>query len=195
MSSLRARPGRTTSEYLNATKKTDVHPRRDHRVRSEDKERKISARGFPAVDHSYSESCTPTRNDHTHEGGTHEEGFRAALTTLVNKYARERAPQGEGRENLTGDRHPRGPGRHLDQAAVNLSSRARPRPSSATPKRSLRAEGDGDQLTDWFDRKSESGSRHHASRPAAAARMAAVRGARADRRRTSRGAGCRQLKD
>ena len=40
----------------------------------------------------------------THEGGTHEEGFRAALTTLVNKFARGVEPaQGEGGPNLSGD--------------------------------------------------------------------------------------------
>ena len=41
--------------------------------------------------HDYTESVYTFANTiNTHEGGTHEEGFRAALTTLVNKYARER---------------------------------------------------------------------------------------------------------
>jgi DNA gyrase subunit B len=39
----------------------------------------------------------------THEGGTHEEGFRAALTTLLNKYARQTNLLKEKDENLTGD--------------------------------------------------------------------------------------------
>ena len=38
---------------------------------------------------SYTESVHTFANTiNTHEGGTHEEGFRAALTTLVNKFAR-----------------------------------------------------------------------------------------------------------
>ena len=87
---------------------------------------------------AYTESVYTFANTiNTHEGGTHEEGFRAALTTVVNKYAtREEAAQGEGRQALR-RRHPRGPGRdHLGQAAASRSSRARPRPSSATPRRS-----------------------------------------------------------
>ncbi len=39
----------------------------------------------------------------THEGGTHEEGFRAALTTLVNKFARDWGILKEKDANLTGD--------------------------------------------------------------------------------------------
>ncbi|MGW4208163.1 DNA topoisomerase (ATP-hydrolyzing) subunit B [Lentzea sp. NPDC004789] len=39
----------------------------------------------------------------THEGGTHEEGFRAALTRVVNEYAREKKVLKEKDANLTGD--------------------------------------------------------------------------------------------
>ena len=39
----------------------------------------------------------------THEGGTHEEGFRAALTALVNKFARDWGILKEKDANLTGD--------------------------------------------------------------------------------------------
>lgn len=39
----------------------------------------------------------------THEGGTHEEGFRAALTRVVNEYAREKKLLKEKDTNLTGD--------------------------------------------------------------------------------------------
>ncbi|AGF71023.1 DNA topoisomerase (ATP-hydrolyzing) subunit B [Corynebacterium halotolerans] len=39
----------------------------------------------------------------THEGGTHEEGFRAALTTLMNKYARDHRLIKEKDPKLTGD--------------------------------------------------------------------------------------------
>ncbi|QFU85244.1 DNA topoisomerase (ATP-hydrolyzing) subunit B [Amycolatopsis sp. YIM 10] len=39
----------------------------------------------------------------THEGGTHEEGFRAALTRIVNAYAREKKLLKEKDSNLTGD--------------------------------------------------------------------------------------------
>ncbi len=39
----------------------------------------------------------------THEGGTHEEGFRAALTRVVNAYARDKRLLKEKDANLTGD--------------------------------------------------------------------------------------------
>ena len=52
----------------------------------------------------YSESVHTFANTiNTHEGGTHEEGFRAALTSLVNKYARDKKLVKEKDPNLTGD--------------------------------------------------------------------------------------------
>ena len=52
----------------------------------------------------YSESVHTFANTiNTHEGGTHEEGFRAALTSVVNKYAKDRKLLKEKDANLTGD--------------------------------------------------------------------------------------------
>jgi DNA gyrase subunit B len=52
----------------------------------------------------YSESVHTFANTiNTHEGGTHEEGFRAALTTVVNKYAKDKKMLKEKDTNLTGD--------------------------------------------------------------------------------------------
>jgi len=44
-----------------------------------------------------------TNNIHTHEGGTHEAGFRTALTRVINDYARKSGLIKEDEENLTGD--------------------------------------------------------------------------------------------
>ncbi|MFC4111096.1 DNA topoisomerase (ATP-hydrolyzing) subunit B [Nonomuraea zeae] len=54
---------------------------------------------------SYSESVYTFANTiNTAEGGTHEEGFRAALTTIVNRYAREQKFLKEGKDdNLSGE--------------------------------------------------------------------------------------------
>lgn len=53
---------------------------------------------------SFSESVHTYANTiNTHEGGTHEEGFRAAMTSLINRYAREKSIIKEKDDNLTGD--------------------------------------------------------------------------------------------
>jgi DNA gyrase subunit B len=53
---------------------------------------------------TYAESVYTFANTiNTHEGGTHEEGFRAALTGVVNKYARDKKLLKEKEDNLTGD--------------------------------------------------------------------------------------------
>ncbi|MCV7192196.1 DNA topoisomerase (ATP-hydrolyzing) subunit B [Mycolicibacterium brumae] len=52
----------------------------------------------------YSESVHTFANTiNTHEGGTHEEGFRAALTSIVNKYAKDKKLLKDKDPNLTGD--------------------------------------------------------------------------------------------
>jgi DNA gyrase subunit B len=52
----------------------------------------------------YTESVYTFANTiNTHEGGTHEEGFRAALTTTVNRYARDKKLLKEKDAALTGD--------------------------------------------------------------------------------------------
>ncbi|WP_267423281.1 MULTISPECIES: DNA topoisomerase (ATP-hydrolyzing) subunit B [unclassified Curtobacterium] len=91
-------------EYLGAQKKADlVHPDVIG-FESEDTERKIALEVAMQWNTSYQESVHTFANTiNTHEGGTHEEGFRAALTTLVNRYAREAKIIKEKDDNLTGD--------------------------------------------------------------------------------------------
>jgi DNA gyrase subunit B len=53
---------------------------------------------------TYAESVYTFANTiNTHEGGTHEEGFRAALTSVINRYARDKKLLKEKDDNLTGD--------------------------------------------------------------------------------------------
>jgi DNA gyrase subunit B len=52
----------------------------------------------------YSEAVLAFANNiHTHEGGTHLEGFRSALTRVVNDYARRKGILKEKDENLSGE--------------------------------------------------------------------------------------------
>ena len=53
---------------------------------------------------SYQESIFSFANNiNTHEGGTHMQGFRSALTRTLNKYAREKGFLKEKEENLEGE--------------------------------------------------------------------------------------------
>jgi DNA gyrase subunit B len=91
-------------KHLNASKKNEpVHPEVIE-FESEDTVRHISVEVAMQWTTAYSESVHTYANTvNTHEGGTHEEGFRAALTKLVNDYARGRGLLKEKDENLTGD--------------------------------------------------------------------------------------------
>jgi DNA gyrase subunit B len=91
-------------KHLNASKRTEmVHPEIID-FESEDTERKISLEIAMQWTGAYSESVHTYANTiNTSEGGTHEEGFRSALTTLINRYAREKNLLKEKDENLTGE--------------------------------------------------------------------------------------------
>ncbi len=91
-------------KHLNAAKRAEmVHPEIID-FESEDTERKISLEIAMQWTGAYSESVHTYANTiNTSEGGTHEEGFRSALTTLINRYAREKNLLKEKDENLTGE--------------------------------------------------------------------------------------------
>ena len=73
-------------------------------IEVEDVERSLSLELAMQWTTAYSESVHTYANTiNTHEGGTHEEGFRAALTKLVNDFARRQNLLKEKDENLTGD--------------------------------------------------------------------------------------------
>ncbi|MET7304892.1 DNA topoisomerase (ATP-hydrolyzing) subunit B [Embleya sp. NPDC005575] len=89
--------------YLNARKGEPVHPS-IITIAAEDRERLLSVEVALQWNGHYTDSVYSYANSiHTHEGGTHEEGFRTALTTVVNRYARERRLLREKDANLSGE--------------------------------------------------------------------------------------------
>lgn len=90
-------------KYLNSRKGELIHPTVID-VEAEDKERMLSVEIAMQWNSQYTEGVYSFANTiHTHEGGTHEEGFRAALTGLVNRYARDKKLLREKDENLSGE--------------------------------------------------------------------------------------------
>jgi DNA gyrase subunit B len=141
-------------EYLNRIKKNDiVHDEIIH-FELEDTEKKISCEIAMQWTTAYSESVHTYANTiNTHEGGTHEEGFRAAMTTLVNKYAREKGILKEKDENLSGDDVREG------LTAVVSIKLAEPQFEGQTKTKLGNTEAKafvqritGDFLGDWFER-------------------------------------------
>ena len=90
--------------YLNNSKKSEIVNEEIISFEAETKEKNMSVEIAMQWTNAYNESVHTYANTiNTHEGGTHEEGFRAALTTLLNKYAREKSLLKEKDENLSGD--------------------------------------------------------------------------------------------
>lgn len=148
-------------EYLNSTKKTEViHPEiisfesEEVSGGGDTVEKRISLEIAMQWTTAYSESVHTYANTiNTHEGGTHEEGFRAALTTLVNRYARDKGLLKEKDENLSGDDVREG------LTAVISVKLSEPQFEGQTKTKLGNTEAKsfvqrvvGEQLGDWFER-------------------------------------------
>ncbi len=73
-------------------------------IENEDKKAKISIEIAMQWNTGFNESVYTFANTiHTHEGGTHEEGFRTSLTSVVNKFAEEWGFVKKKEDRLTGD--------------------------------------------------------------------------------------------
>ncbi|HEY7595779.1 MAG TPA: DNA topoisomerase (ATP-hydrolyzing) subunit B [Actinophytocola sp.] len=102
----------------------------------------------------YSESVYTFANTiNTAEGGTHEEGFRAALTRVVNVYAREKKLLKDKDANLTGDDVREG------LAAIISIKLAEPQFEGQTKQKLGNTEAktfvqttSNERLADWFER-------------------------------------------
>ena len=91
-------------EYLNSAKKVEVVHEEIISIENETKEKNMSVEIAMQWTNGYNEGVHTYANTiNTHEGGTHEEGFRTAITSLLNKYARDKGQLKEKDENLTGD--------------------------------------------------------------------------------------------
>ncbi|MFC8917738.1 DNA topoisomerase (ATP-hydrolyzing) subunit B [Streptomyces sp. NPDC057116] len=89
--------------HLNARKGEPVHPS-IVTITAKDTDRLLSAEVALQWTGQYTDSVYSYANAiHTHDGGTHEEGFRTALTTVVNRYAREKRLLREKDANLSGE--------------------------------------------------------------------------------------------
>src|SRR5690606_6775268 len=154
---------------------------------SEDTARKISVEIAMQWTTSYVENVFTYANViNTHEGGTHEEGFRAALTTLVNKYARAQNLLKDKDENLSGDDVREG------LTAVISVKLSEPQFEGQTKTKLGNTEAKafvqkvvGDQLGDWFDRNPASAKNIVRKAIDAATARLAARKARETARRKS----------
>ena len=91
-------------EFINHSKKSEVINPDIIDFESVNEDASISLEIALQWTTAYSESMHTYANTiNTTEGGTHEEGFRSALTSLMNKYARDKGILKDKDQNLTGD--------------------------------------------------------------------------------------------
>ncbi|WP_461022083.1 DNA topoisomerase (ATP-hydrolyzing) subunit B [Thalassiella azotivora] len=172
--------------HLNSSKKSDVIHPEVIAFEAEDTERRLSVELAMQWTTAYSESVHTYANTiNTHEGGTHEEGFRAAMTSLVNRYAREKGLLKEKDDNLTGEDIREG------LTAVVSIKLGEPQFEGQTKTKLGNTEAKAfvqrvvtDQLADWLDRHpNEARDVVRKSIQSAAARMAARKAREATRRK------------
>jgi DNA gyrase subunit B len=103
---------------------------------------------------SYAESVYTFANTiNTAEGGTHEEGFRAALTTIVNNYARDQKLVKEKEERLSGEDAREGLAAIVSVKLTNPQFEGQTKTKLGnTEAKSFVQKVCNDHLRDWFDR-------------------------------------------
>ncbi|HEX9356714.1 MAG TPA: DNA topoisomerase (ATP-hydrolyzing) subunit B [Streptosporangiaceae bacterium] len=103
---------------------------------------------------SYAESVHTFANTiNTAEGGTHEEGFRSALTTIVNNYAQNQKLVREKDERLSGEDVREGLAAiiHIKLANPQFEGQTKTKLGN-TEARSFVQKAVNDHLRDWFER-------------------------------------------
>ena len=103
---------------------------------------------------SYAESVHTFANTiNTAEGGTHEEGFRAALTSIVNRYAKEQKLLREKDDNLTGEDVREGLAAivHVKLTEPQFEGQTKTKLGN-TEAKSFVQKACNDHLRDWFER-------------------------------------------
>jgi DNA gyrase subunit B len=103
---------------------------------------------------SYAESVHTFANTiNTAEGGTHEEGFRSALTTIVNNYARDQKLVRDKDERLSGEDVREGLAAiiHVKLANPQFEGQTKTKLGN-TEAKSFVQKAVNDHLRDWFDR-------------------------------------------
>jgi DNA gyrase subunit B len=174
--------------YLNASK----DPVHESVIEFGDEEPGISAEIAMQWTSSYAESVHTFANTiNTAEGGTHEEGFRAALTTIVNRYAREQNHLREKDENLTGEDVREGLTAiiHVKLAEPQFEGQTKTKLGN-TQAKSFVQRICNDRLRDWFERNpGEAKSIVIKATQAARARIAARQARDLTRKNAMSGAG------
>ncbi|HEY8533323.1 MAG TPA: DNA topoisomerase (ATP-hydrolyzing) subunit B [Micromonospora sp.] len=135
---------------------------------------------------SYGESVYTFANTiNTHEGGTHEEGFRAALTSVVNRYASDRKLL-KGDDKLTGEDIREGLAAIISVKLTNPQFEGQTKTKLGnTPVKSFVHRVCHDWLTDWFERNpSEAKIIIAKASQAARARIAAAQARKLARRKS-----------
>jgi DNA gyrase subunit B len=136
--------------YLNATKE----PVHSSVIEFGEETDGISAEIAMQWTQSYSESVHTFANTiNTAEGGTHEEGFRAALTTIVNRYAKDQNLLREKDDNLLGEDIREGLTAiiHVKLSEPQFEGQTKQKLGN-TQARSYVQKVCNDHLRDWFDR-------------------------------------------
>ena len=173
-------------EFLNASKKIELVHDEIISLEAETSKKDMSIEVAMQWTNAYTESVHTYANTiNTHEGGTHEEGFRTAITSLLNKYARSNNLLKEKDENLSGDDVREG------LTAVISIKLSEPQFEGQTKTKLGNTEAKtftqkivNDQLGDWLERNPQSAKEIiRKAIQAAAARMAARKAREATRRK------------